>query len=238
MSFHTLTMPAVSVTVAKDLIRISPLAVAPGAWADGSRDVPGSPIHIWEAVVIADSSLTDDQVAASLYLATTAGTGTAATAASWDNVAAFPGTAAIDLFIDTAKNATVVIDTSSIANPSVITTAEDHLIDDQALVVITGHAGSTPAIDGNHVATVTSATTFTIPVNVTVDGTGGIVGVTSGNATNPPLWRSSGSLPGGIIFTTDEPITVLPGQHLVLRLETDLLGATDITAYVMFENHF
>jgi len=160
VSFHTVTMEAVSIAAARDLIRISPLVVATGAWPDGSRDVPGSPIDVWEAVVVADTSLTDDQVAVALYLSSDLGTGTAATAASWDGAAVFPGTAVTDLSVATTKS------------PSV------------------------------------------------------------------PLWRMSGSLPGGIVFTTDEPITVLPGQNIVLRLITAPIGATDITAYVLFENHF
>ncbi len=160
MSFHVVTMEAISITVAQDLIRISPLTVATGAWADGSRDVPGSPINVWEAMVVSDNSLTDDQVGVSLYLSSDLGTGTAATASSWDGAAAFPGTAVTNLTVATTKSPTV------------------------------------------------------------------------------PLWRSAGTLPGGIMFTTDEPITVLPGQNLVLTLETAPVGATDITAYVLFENHF
>jgi len=68
---------------------------------------------------------------------------------------------------------TVVVSTSSVANPSVIATATPHGLDSGDTVTIAGHAGSTPSINGDHVATVLTPTTFTIPVNVTVGGTGG-----------------------------------------------------------------
>jgi hypothetical protein len=64
---------------------------------------------------------------------------------------------------------------SSVADPTVITTASAHGLNTGASVTITGHAGSTPAIDGAHVVTVIDDTTFSIPVEVTVGGTGGTV---------------------------------------------------------------
>ncbi|MFA7301863.1 MAG: hypothetical protein WC069_06155 [Candidatus Shapirobacteria bacterium] len=66
------------------------------------------------------------------------------------------------------------IATSSVAASTVITTSADHNLVTGDTVIIAGHAGSTPSINGTHIATVTSATTFTIPVNVSVGGTGGI----------------------------------------------------------------
>lgn len=63
--------------------------------------------------------------------------------------------------------------TSSAANPSVITTSAPHGFTSGETVTIAGHSGSTPVINGAHVATVTGPTTFTIPVNVSVGGTGG-----------------------------------------------------------------
>lgn len=71
--------------------------------------------------------------------------------------------------------ATATIATSSVANPSVIATTLAHGITNGYSVIISGHSGSTPDINGTHVATVTGATTFTIPVNVTIGGTGGTV---------------------------------------------------------------
>ncbi len=72
-------------------------------------------------------------------------------------------------------NLVVPISSSSVANPSVIDTANPHHFTNGQLVLIAGHSGSTPAIDGEHVATVITPTTFSIPVNVTVGGTGGTV---------------------------------------------------------------
>lgn len=68
---------------------------------------------------------------------------------------------------------TIPITSSSVANPSVITTPVPHGLTTGDSVVIAGHSGSTPSINGEHTVTVVSTTTFTIPVNVTVGGTGG-----------------------------------------------------------------
>jgi hypothetical protein len=67
------------------------------------------------------------------------------------------------------------IATSSAANPSVITTSADHNFADGDTVTISNHSGSTPDINSQHVITWISSTTFSIPVNVTVGGTGGRV---------------------------------------------------------------
>ena len=65
------------------------------------------------------------------------------------------------------------ITSSSVANPTVIT-ATSHGLADGATVVIAGHTGSTPDINGQWRITVTGANTFTIPVSVTAGGTGGV----------------------------------------------------------------
>lgn len=74
---------------------------------------------------------------------------------------------------DTIVNERVVVSTSSVANPSVIVTAEAHGLVDGQLILIEGHSGSTPDINGLHTATLISSTSFSIPVNVTTGGTGG-----------------------------------------------------------------
>lgn len=68
-----------------------------------------------------------------------------------------------------------VIATSSLANPSVITTTGPHGLTSGQKVVIAGHSGSTPSINGQQTATVISPTTFSIAVNVSAGGTGGTV---------------------------------------------------------------
>lgn len=57
-------------------------------------------------------------------------------------------------------------------NPAVVT-ATAHGLTTGNLIEITGSTGSTPTINGIHEVTVTGPDTFTIPVNVTVSGTGG-----------------------------------------------------------------
>lgn len=65
------------------------------------------------------------------------------------------------------------ITSSSVANPTTITTPRPHGLTTGDSIVISGHAGSTPSINGTRTVTVTGPTTFTIPVNVTVAGAGG-----------------------------------------------------------------
>lgn len=76
-----------------------------------------------------------------------------------------------DIF--TADPAPISIVSSSVADPSTITTLIDHGLVTGDTIVIAGHSGSTPDINGEHVVTKTGAKTFTIPVNVTGGGTGG-----------------------------------------------------------------
>lgn len=74
----------------------------------------------------------------------------------------------------TSASPTATVQTASVANPTVITTTAAHGLEDGDQVVITG-SNSTPSIDGTYTATVTGTTTFTIPVNVTVQGTAGSI---------------------------------------------------------------
>lgn len=74
-------------------------------------------------------------------------------------------------FTDTA----ITISTSSVANPTVITTASAHGFASGDSVRIADHAGATPSLNAEWVVTVTGTTTFTIPEIVTVGGTGGTV---------------------------------------------------------------
>ncbi len=76
----------------------------------------------------------------------------------------------------------VDIDSSSIGNPTTITTDWDHALDTGDKVLVTGHVGSTPSLQGIHTVTKITDDTFTIPVNVTVGGTGGEFYFRSGSA--------------------------------------------------------
>jgi hypothetical protein len=75
---------------------------------------------------------------------------------------------------DYTRSAEII--SSSVGNPTTITTSGNHGITNGQTIAIDKHSGSTPSINGTHVATVTSNTTFTISANVTVAGTGGGVG--------------------------------------------------------------
>lgn len=66
----------------------------------------------------------------------------------------------------------VVISSNTAANPSVVTTATPHGLSSGQTIVISG-SNSTPSLNGSQVVTVTGASTFTVPVNVTVAGTAG-----------------------------------------------------------------
>lgn len=73
----------------------------------------------------------------------------------------------------TGVASTGTITSSSVASPTVITASAAHNLATGDSTTIAGHTGSTPAISGAYVVTVLTATTFTIPVNVTVGGSGG-----------------------------------------------------------------
>lgn len=89
------------------------------------------------------------------------------------------------------------VTSSSVANPSVITMAADHGFANGQTVNIVSHTGSTPDINGEHVISNVTADTFTIPVNVTVGGTGGFA---------MPSWTSAGR--GGDFDDTGPPAKV------------------------------
>lgn len=62
---------------------------------------------------------------------------------------------------------------SSVANPSNILFTGKHKLTNGQTIRISGHSGSTPSINGDYVVTVVDDLNVTIPVNVTVAGTGG-----------------------------------------------------------------
>lgn len=94
--------------------------------------------------------------------------------ATWST--ATGGANAADTPVDyTADLAQVVtpITSNSIANPSVVTCPVPHGLVTGQVVLISGVATSSPTINGQRTVTVISPTTFSVPVNVTVAGTGG-----------------------------------------------------------------
>jgi hypothetical protein len=84
--------------------------------------------------------------------------------------------------IESAINAMAGMNTivsSSVATSTVITTTLPHGLSTGMTASIVGHSGSTPSLNNSYVVTVTGASTFTVPVNVTVAGTGGGFTLTS-----------------------------------------------------------
>lgn len=85
------------------------------------------------------------------------------------------------LVVDTSDNVTLlsptVITTVAVGSPSTVTTATAHGLTTGMFVRLRGVSGSTPNINNtSYQVTVTGPTTFTIPVNVTIGGTGGTLG--------------------------------------------------------------
>ena len=96
--------------------------------------------------------------------------------ADWDTKTG--GAGATDTPVDNVAlsgNRQVPITSNSVANPSVVTTTKPHGLTTGQVVVIAGVSGSTPDINGSRTVTVISTTQFSVPVNVTVGGTGGTV---------------------------------------------------------------
>lgn len=83
---------------------------------------------------------------------------------------------ATDIIVDYLKSRAhkrFAIASSSVANPTVMTTDEAHGYANGDTVTISGHDDSAPAISGTYTVSNVTEFTFTIPVNVTVAGTGG-----------------------------------------------------------------
>jgi len=95
-------------------------------------------------------------------------------------------TIAAEIVVNEANS--LKITSASAANPTVIT-IPDHGLLDGAKVVIAGDTTATPTINGTHVATVLTANTISIPVNVTIAGSDGTV--TRENHANRALWAKT-----------------------------------------------
>lgn len=78
----------------------------------------------------------------------------------------------VDYTLDPSQRV-IPITSNTLANPSVITTPVPHGLTTNDIILISGVATSSPTINGERTVTVISPTTFSVPVNVTVAGTGG-----------------------------------------------------------------
>ena len=135
-----------------------------------------------------------------------------AEAVNWDTESS-----AVD-HTDDPLNRSVPIASSSVANPSIITTTVPHGLTNGQLVLIAGHSGSTPSIAGEHVATVISTTTFSIPVNVSTGGTGGTV-------------VQANTLAGGVGFLQVTAFTGWTGLVVTVRDSADDIVYADLVAF-------
>jgi len=77
-------------------------------------------------------------------------------------------------YLKSRAHLTATITSSSVANPTVITTDAAHGFSNGDTVTIADHEDSTPDLNGEHVVSNVTTLTFTVPVTVTVAGTGGI----------------------------------------------------------------
>lgn len=89
--------------------------------------------------------------------------------------ASFPNYAGYSIKKIASGGCHIPIASSTATNPVVFTTSIAHGLSSSELIYLDNYIGSTPAISGRYVVTVTDATHFTIPVNVSVTGTGGTV---------------------------------------------------------------
>lgn len=109
----------------------------------------------------------------------------------------------LETYLDAvAASITGQVLTISVASPTVITTVRPHGFGSSGTLAITvgRSAGGTPSINGAHTATLTGASTFTLPVNVTSAGTGGEFCPTAA------VTQAASLFPNGLqgIFDTDD----------------------------------
>ncbi len=80
----------------------------------------------------------------------------------------------VDYTLD-PDNLPIPITANTLANPTVVTTPVPHKLTTGDIILVSGVITSTPTINGptTYAATVLTPTTFSLPVNVTVAGTGG-----------------------------------------------------------------
>jgi hypothetical protein len=132
------------------------------------------------------------------------------------------------IVLDYLKVRLIAIETITVANPTVITTSVPHSLTSGVTYTIAGTT-TTPTVNGAQVVTVTSPTTFTVPVNVTVgqSAAAGTVGT--------PTWTEA-TLPGQVQaaillvlghLDTQRGDDMATDQHLWLAIERLLMRSRD-----------
>lgn len=120
------------------------------------------------------------------------------------------------------------ITSSSVASPTVITTSGNHNLKIGDTVVIASHISSTPSLNGTWLVTsIPSPTTFTIPVNVTVGGTGGTLTISSGGMMVVQM-PSLTSTPTAIAFNLTDCDTV-GGTYVDVASSTVTFSGAPVT---------
>lgn len=127
--------------------------------------------------------------------------------------------------ITTAQLVGNTITSSSIANPTVITTSANHPFANGDVVNIQGHTGSTPAVSGSYTISNVTATSFTVPVNVTTGGAGGTVGLAL------PARDAGGAITGtGVYLGVEVSVVTSTNAPTLTVAYTDTTGAARTTA--------
>jgi hypothetical protein len=112
----------------------------------------------------------------------------------------------------------IPITSNTIANPTVVTTPVPHKLTTGDVVLISGVITSTPTINGERTVTVISPTTFSIPVNVSVAGTGG------------SFVRSS-SNNGGVAYLAVSAFTGFTAVTVKVRSSADDITYADLVTF-------
>jgi len=145
----------------------------------GANEVPAVTTTATGTAVFGVSVINDTIILS--YRVDVAGMDSTTAAHIHDGAAGVPGPVIVTLFTGATackqnSGTAIAITSSSVGNPTTITTTAPHGLGgtgSTALVRIAGHAGSTPSLNDEYTATVRSTTRFTVPVAVTVGGTGG-----------------------------------------------------------------
>jgi len=134
--------------------------------------------------------------------------------------------------ITTRANRIIELVSSSVANPSVITCSGNHGLATGDNVIIVGHVATPPLNQTSHGVTVGSPSTFTIPVNVTVGGTGGFA-IGKGPSSLDHLIISGGITARMEAGDTMEVCVLVDGVSAIV----DVYGSGSSVQYTHFSGH-
>jgi hypothetical protein len=124
----------------------------------------------------------------------------------------------VDFTLDTGSRV-IPITSNSLANPTVVTTPVPHGRTTGDVILVSGVATSTPTINGAQTVTVTGLNTFTLPINVTIAGTGG-------------SFVPASSPAGGAAYLQVSEMTGITGFIGKIRGSTDNVTYADLATFV------